>query len=59
LILKRQHSLLGVLNVKLIYMPNGVRPEVGLTPDQRILCCDSCEKCFMPSSCSHLVFCTA
>jgi len=56
--LKRHHSLFGVLNVKLAYMPSCIRPEVRLTPNQRILCSDV-KKCFMASSDSHLVFCTA
>jgi len=42
----RQHSLLGVLNVKLAFMPCCIRPEVRLTPDQRILCSDCCEKMY-------------
>jgi len=50
--------LLEVLNVKLAYMPSCIRPEVRLTPDQRILCSDV-KKCFMSSSASLLVFRTA
>jgi len=37
LIAKRQYSLLGVLNVKLAYMPSYIRPEVKL-PIDCILC---------------------
>jgi len=53
---ERHHSLLGVLNVKLAYMPSCMCPEVRLTPDQRISCSDV-KKCFMASS-GSLVFCT-
>jgi len=35
---KRQHSLRGVQNVKLAYMPSCIRPEVRLPLDQRVLC---------------------
>jgi len=56
--LKRHHSLFGALNVKLADMLSCQRPEVRLTPNQRILCSDV-KKCFMASSGSHLVFCTA
>jgi len=42
---KRQHSLLEVLNVKLDYMPSCMRPKVILPLDQRILCSDCCKKC--------------
>jgi len=41
---KRQYSLLGVLNVKLAHMTSCARPEVRRPLDQRILCCDCCEK---------------
>jgi len=30
--------------MKPTYMPSCIRPEVRLTPDQRILCSDCCEK---------------
>jgi len=43
---KRHHSLLGVLNVKLMYVPSCIRLEVKLTPDQRILCSDCYEKMY-------------
>jgi len=43
---KRHQSLLGVLNVKLVYMPSCIRPEVKLTPDQRILCSDCYAKMY-------------
>jgi len=42
---KRQHSLLGVLNVNLTYVPKCIRPEISLPLDQRILC-DCCEKIY-------------
>ena len=40
------HLLLGVLNVKLAYMPSCIRPEVTLAPYQQILCSDCCEKIY-------------
>ena len=49
---------LGVLNMKRAYMPSCIRPEVSLTPDQRILCSDV-NKCFKANSVSLLVFYTA
>jgi len=45
--------------MKLPCMPSCIRPEVRLTLDKRILCSDCCEKIYMASSSSHLVFCTA
>jgi len=41
---KHQHSLLGVLNVKLDYMPSCIQSEVRLLLDQRVLCSDCCKE---------------
>jgi len=43
---KRQHSLLGVLNVNLTYVPKCICPEISRPLDQRILCSDCCEKMY-------------
>jgi len=56
---KRHHPLLGMLNMKVVYMLSCISPKVALTPDQRILRSDCCEKCIMASSGSLLIFCTA
>jgi len=32
--------------MKLAYMPRFIRPEVRLTPDQRVLCSDCCKKMY-------------
>jgi len=32
--------------MQLAYMPHFIRPEVKLTPDQPILCCDCCENMY-------------
>jgi len=56
---KRHNSLLGVLNMKPAYMPGCIRPEFSLTPDQRILCSDCCEKMYYVGSGSPLALCTA
>jgi len=52
---------LGVLNVKLGYVPSCKRPEFKLTPDQRTVFWEVTvmKKCIMASSGSLLVFCTA
>ena len=55
---KRHHSWLGVMNVKLAYMRSCIRPEVRVTPNQCILCSDV-NKCFMANASSLVVFCTA
>jgi len=59
--IKRRHSLLEVLNVKLAYVPSCKRPEFKLTPDQRTVLwvVTVVRKCIMASSGSLLVFCTA
>jgi len=41
---KASAFIAGVLNVKLAYVHSCTRPEVRLTPGQRILCWDCCEK---------------
>ena len=47
LIVKRPHALLGVLSMKLAYVPSCIRPEVTLiTSDQRILCSGCGEKMY-------------
>jgi len=58
---KCQHSLLGVLNVKLANMSSGItciQPEVRLPLDQWISRSNCCEKNFMASPGSLPVFCT-
>jgi len=57
---KRHHSLLGVLSVMLVYMPSCIRPEVRLTPDQRILWSDCSEKMYygLLRQSSRILFCT-
>jgi len=56
---KRYHSLLGVLNVKLAYMPSCIRPEVRLHLINEFCGVIVVKKCIMASSGSLLVFCTA
>ena len=57
--LKRHHSLLGALNVKLAYMPSCIRPEVRLTPNQRILCSDVQNVLWLARQSSLILYCTA
>jgi len=45
--------------MKPAYMPGCIRPEFSLTPDQRILCSDCCEKMYYVGSGSPLALCTA
>jgi len=56
---KRQHSLLEVLIVKLAYMLGCIRPEVRLPPDQRVLYSDCRETmyCGLLRLSSRVLYC--